>query len=553
MLDGGGTLLLQTTGRFIGPGHAGIMSEAGVDWFTYHYYDGQDNGSAKLGLTRLQWTADAWPFISNDWSNLSAFYTFEADARDHLALNDGTLVGGATVQVEPNRGSVVSLNGSTAYVSLPASVANGSTFAAWVKWNGGGTWQRIFDFGDGITGGSTGRYIFLSPRANSGRLRFAITTSGNGNEQIIDAPTALPTNSWAHVAVTVGPGRGVLYLNGQPVSTNNNMTLQPWEVLARSNYLGRSQWPDPLFNGRIDSFRAYGRVLADEEVRDLAYAPPMLAHRYSFTQDASDSVGSAHGTLQGNAVVTNGALVLTGTPGDCVELPGGLVSGCSALTIEFWAAFGTNGGWARVFDFGNTNVSPLPYNYLFFSPKAGTESHRFGAVTTGGGFSLDGADSLEGWSVHVVCIADPIAGYSAIYTNGVLETEQTGTVPFLSNVGTALAYLGRSLFSTHPWLNASMDEFRVYDGRLSAADILASFRAGPDALAIPVHLNATMTVDSSSFSWPDYAVGFKVEAASDPGAGSNWLPVGNTPVPQDGLFRLTVTNSNGTGFYRLRR
>ena len=35
----------------------------------------------------------------------------------------------------------------------------------------------------------------------------------------------------------------------------------------------------------------------------------------------------AHGTLMGNATVTNNALKLTGASGDYVNLPGGLVSG----------------------------------------------------------------------------------------------------------------------------------------------------------------------------------------------------------------------------------
>jgi hypothetical protein len=37
-----------------------------------------------------------------------------------------------------------------------------------------------------------------------------------------------------------------------------------------------------------------------------------LQHRYSFTSDASDSVGGANGTLVGNAYITNNALVLPG-------------------------------------------------------------------------------------------------------------------------------------------------------------------------------------------------------------------------------------------------
>ena len=41
-------------------------------------------------------------------------------------------------------------------------------------------------------------------------------------------------------------------------------------------------------------------------------AVPGLTHRYSFATDGSDSLAGANGTLMGNAVVTNGSLVLDG-------------------------------------------------------------------------------------------------------------------------------------------------------------------------------------------------------------------------------------------------
>ena len=46
-------------------------------------------------------------------------------------------------------GGVLNLNGVNNYALLADSVANCSTISAWVKWNGGAAWQRIFDFGTG--------------------------------------------------------------------------------------------------------------------------------------------------------------------------------------------------------------------------------------------------------------------------------------------------------------------------------------------------------------------------------------------------------------------
>ena len=65
--NNGGTLLLNATGRYIGPGHAGLFTENGVTYFSHHYYDGYDNGYPKLGLARLTWDATGWPTVSRDW------------------------------------------------------------------------------------------------------------------------------------------------------------------------------------------------------------------------------------------------------------------------------------------------------------------------------------------------------------------------------------------------------------------------------------------------------------------------------------------------------
>jgi arabinan endo-1,5-alpha-L-arabinosidase len=64
LLQGGGTLLMETEGRFIGPGHAGIFTESGTNWFSFHYYDGEKNGARTLGVRQLEWDRDGWPELT---------------------------------------------------------------------------------------------------------------------------------------------------------------------------------------------------------------------------------------------------------------------------------------------------------------------------------------------------------------------------------------------------------------------------------------------------------------------------------------------------------
>jgi arabinan endo-1,5-alpha-L-arabinosidase len=252
------SLFLEGTGKFTGPGHAGILSESGQQYLSYHYYDANSYapgyrayGRARFDLVPLAWTADNWPAFTNDWS---ATFNFKCDAADDQGNYTGLLRGDARTVPDSQYGRVLSLEGTNAYVELPPGVAYARTFSAVVKWAGGAPWQRIFDFGT-----DTSRYVMLTPASPDRHLRSDIRT---GPTHTIEAPFALPTNLWTHVALTFDDHRGILYVDGVAVATNSNLPVSPLHVRAQTNHLGRSKFAaDANFNGRIAGFRAHGRVL----------------------------------------------------------------------------------------------------------------------------------------------------------------------------------------------------------------------------------------------------------------------------------------------------
>ena len=217
----------------------------------------------------------------------------------------------------------------------------------------------------------------------------------------------------------------------------------------------------------------------------IAAPPAALKHRYSFAKDASDSVGQANGTLEGAAVIRDGQVHLNGTRGTFVNLPGGLIAGYPAVTFEFWATLGTNKSWARVFDQGSTNGARGGHD-LYFCPHSGAKDFRLTimdphpserVVTIPG--TLDNQTNL-----HVACVLDPASGFMGIYTNGVLAGSRQDLTS-LASVDTNLFFLGRSLFASDAPLNGSIDEFRIYDGALNAAQVAASWALGPDIAVSP--------------------------------------------------------------------
>jgi hypothetical protein len=181
-------------------------------------------------------------------------------------LNHSAIFGTATYGAAKEGTNSLSLNGTNNFVQLSADIANHQsiTVASWVYWNGGASWQRIFDFGN-----STSEYMFLSPSSGSGQLHFGI--KNGGSEQVLTAP-ALTSGVWSHVAVTLGTSGASMYINGVLVAQSNSVTIRSLNFKPVLNYIGRSQYPDPLLNGRIDDFRVYNYALSAGEVAQLGSA-----------------------------------------------------------------------------------------------------------------------------------------------------------------------------------------------------------------------------------------------------------------------------------------
>ena len=173
-------------------------------------------------------------------------------------------------------GNALRLNGPSKaqYVTLPQEAINqlaDFTIAAWVNLASEQSWSRLFDFGQNATVN-----MFLTPRAGvTGDVpRFAITVGGSGQEQRINGTTALPTNQWVHLAVTLSQTTGTLYVDGQPVGTNTAMTLNPSSLGNPGNrWIGRSQYGDPFLDATIDEFHIFDRALSQQELLSMLNSP----------------------------------------------------------------------------------------------------------------------------------------------------------------------------------------------------------------------------------------------------------------------------------------
>lgn len=63
MLKGGGSLVLDSFGPFIGPGHAAVFTAACSEMFSCHFYNGLRGGAPTLAILALRWDPTGWPVV----------------------------------------------------------------------------------------------------------------------------------------------------------------------------------------------------------------------------------------------------------------------------------------------------------------------------------------------------------------------------------------------------------------------------------------------------------------------------------------------------------
>lgn len=63
MLEGGGSEIQATDGRYRGPGGQEVFMRDGEPWLAYHYYDRDQGGRPKLQLAPIRFDEDGWPYL----------------------------------------------------------------------------------------------------------------------------------------------------------------------------------------------------------------------------------------------------------------------------------------------------------------------------------------------------------------------------------------------------------------------------------------------------------------------------------------------------------
>ena len=173
----------------------------------------------------------------------------------------------SNIGVEVGTGSLFLSAEYSQYVQI-SSLQNtnaGLSFSLWFMNRNSSSRARLFDFGNGVNSDN----ILITIHHDN--LAFIVFKGGVVSRQLLNVVVNINDGVWRHVVWTLDPVGGVwkVYINGNLIwqGTDNDYP----NILSRtSNFLGKSNWAnDPYFNGGIDEFRMYNRVLTASEVKLL--------------------------------------------------------------------------------------------------------------------------------------------------------------------------------------------------------------------------------------------------------------------------------------------
>jgi hypothetical protein len=209
-------------------------------------------------------------------TNLYAVYKAEANANDSLGTYNGTAYGGLTYTTGIS-GNAFNFNGTTSYVDMGDVLdvgLNSWSYSLWFNTGLSTTHQDLF--AKALAGGLTGRF---SAYLENDKVKFFLETGGG--VAFIETLNTISINTWYNVVYVVDRSNALnIYLNGTlqsvnrtgilniaPYSASNFNTNCPFRIgcYTASNNITAL----PSFNGKIDEFGIWNRVLTATEVTEL--------------------------------------------------------------------------------------------------------------------------------------------------------------------------------------------------------------------------------------------------------------------------------------------
>ena len=416
--------------------------------------------------------------------------------------NNGTLTGSTTIPTWTNGklGKALSFDGTSAMVSVPFLNPDTLTWSAWIKTSSAAT-QAIA----GTNYGNASTFWHGGLMVVSGKAYMTIGYISSAYQNV-SGTKIVNDNKWHHIVMTSNTSGSFLYVDGVQDASSTYYVGQVAGQSETNTNIGVLQSYDfgqgkiiyaNYFNGSIDDARLYSRALSATEVLNLYklgaakmgtsdqgtnFLSNGLVGYWPFNGKdvywTSATAGTAYdrsgngnnGTLTNMNQTTS---VVGGKIGQAVKFNGGsdsitLTSSISTGGTNNWSA----SAWVKTTSsainsvLSNSSGGPV-------SNDLRTDSSKIAYAHYDGSWKEElGTSNIADGRWHNLTWVNSSAQTINLYVDGNLENNAAPSVT--SNSG-PVNQIGRNWYST---ANASIDEVRIYNRALSAAEVKALYQYG---------------------------------------------------------------------------
>lgn len=375
-------------------------------------------------------------------------------------------------------------------------------------------------FSEPVTGVDAADFSFSPTGSVAPGAATSVTAQGGGASYIVSFSTVQGVGT---VALDV--------LNNGSIRDIDNNALAGGTLLGTTRYDVDGRRAEVVSAIRLDP----NPVTGGNPRYQYTFSRPV--HRFGFTMANYLSTTATIGTVTPGLTGSGTALGLPGTASQHATVPtNSLFNG--DFTIETWVYPRAFNAWSRIIDFGNgtnngnvlialtSSTSGLPY----FDVRNGG--------TIAGSVNSPRQLPLNSWS-HIAAVKS--GNTLQLYINGFLEAQNNLTAP-LTPVARTSNFIGRSNWAADPYMNAIVDDLRIWSTARTRQQIVDSMHtppSGPTAgLSAHWQFNegtGSLAADSSGNGLDATLVNTPVWEANN-GLGGSVVTVQANLAGGDGLF-----------------
>jgi hypothetical protein len=208
---------------------------------------------------------------------LIIYYPFNSEAKDVSGNEFHGIISGAypTEDRFGNRQSAYQFDGRNDYIVFPNRSVMHSlplSISFWVYFDS----LNPAILGTCISENQSGIWFSIGTK-NATKNKLAINYGDGGPPSPLSRKSfvgneTFATGKWYHVLATVGRhGEMTLYVNGRETDGNMSGNANTFYAGEDPGYIGRVWQENSFFQGKIDEFRVYNRILTQSEISYLAH------------------------------------------------------------------------------------------------------------------------------------------------------------------------------------------------------------------------------------------------------------------------------------------